>query len=74
MMVRYVVVSFLFVLMIGCSDNNDNRAQKQGNEEQTRKTVIDPQLEALERAKAVEQDVLDAAEKQRKEIDEQSDG
>jgi|TARA_B110000091_G_C13719434_1_gene434109 hypothetical protein len=33
--------------------------------------VIDPQLKALEKAKGVEQQLLDAAEQQRKQIDTQ---
>ncbi len=47
-------------MLIGCSDNNSSSSNK---------SVIDPQIQALEKAKAVEQRLLDSANKQREKID-----
>ena len=68
MMIRFSYL--LFVLMLGvsaCSDNDNASSQSK----EPIKTVIDPQLKALEKAKGVEQQLLDAAEQQRKLIDAQ---
>ena len=57
----------LCLCFTACSDNNDSAAESK----QAVKTVIDPQLKALEKAKGVEQQVLEAAEQQKKLIEAQ---
>lgn len=60
-----VIRCFVFcsiILLVNCSDNEaQNSASK--------KTVIDNQLQAMEKAKGVEQQILDSAAKQREQID-----
>jgi hypothetical protein len=53
------------LLLTACSDNDDSSPESK----QPVKTVIDPQLKALEKAKGVEKQLLDAAEQQRKLIE-----
>lgn len=61
------VLLVLALCMYACSDSDQNTS----SEKKPIKTIIDPQLQALEKAKGVEQKLLDAAEQQRKLIDAQ---
>ena len=67
-MIRFNYSLIVFALCVSaCSDSEDNTSSvKQSN-----KTFIDPQLQALEKAKGVEKQLLDAADQQRKLIDSQ---
>jgi len=58
-----IFLTVLLVVMTGCSDN-----EKPGSS----KTIIDDQLRAMEKAKEVEKTLEEAAQQQRKNIDEQS--
>lgn len=67
-MIRLSVLLIMLALCLtACSGNEDSASESK----QVTKTVIDPQLKALEKAKGVEQQLLDAAEQQRKQIDTQ---
>ncbi len=68
MMIRFSALLIMLALCLtACSENEDSPSESK----QVTKTVIDPQLKALEKAKGVEQQLLDAAEQQRKQIDTQ---
>jgi hypothetical protein len=62
-----VLLIVLGLFLTACSDNDHSSSESK----QPVKTIIDPQLKALEKAKGVEQQLLDAAEQQRKLIDAQ---
>lgn len=67
-MVRFGYMLIVLVLCLpACSDNDESSSSAK----ESKKTIIDPQLQALEKAKGVEQQLLDAAEQQRKLIDAQ---
>lgn len=55
-------VIFSIIFLISCSDNGTQNSESE-------KTVIDSQLRALDKAKGVEQHILDSAVKQREQID-----
>ena len=57
---RSLMIAGLFVLLAGC-----------GNSEPDAEELLAPQLEAMERAENVEQVLDDAAERQRRQIEEQ---
>ncbi len=52
----------LALYLTACSDNENSSSEPK----QSVKTIIDSQLNALEKAKGVEQKLLDATEQQRK--------
>lgn len=52
----------LVLCVVACSDNEKSSAQSE-------ESIIEPQMKALEKAKGVEQQLLDAAEQQRKHIE-----
>ena len=62
---KHLLTIFLIVLLSACSDNSSTSDNK------SNKTVIDSQIRALEKAKGVEEQVLDAAQQQRAVIDNQ---
>ena len=57
--------AFLLMLLVSCSEN-------ESGESTSNKTVIDNQLRALEKAKNVEQQILESAAKQKERIDAQN--
>ncbi len=61
------LIFLLFVFAFGCSesDNNSNT-----NKAQVEESVFDTQTEAIDKAEALEQQILDAAAKQRQVIEE----
>ena len=68
-MVGYGYMLIVLVLCLPACSDNDNASSS--NAKESKKTIIDPQLQALEKAKGVEQQLLDAAEQQRKLINAQ---
>tara|TARA_R110002096_G_scaffold434973_1_gene658948 strand:- start:2074 stop:2286 length:213 start_codon:yes stop_codon:yes gene_type:complete len=69
-MTRFAFISILLVFCLAaCSDNNHDSATTKDSG----KTIIDPQIQALEKAKSVEKQLLDAADKQRNYIESQGD-
>lgn len=67
-MVRFVYILTVLVLCLPACSNNDDTSS---SAKESKKTFIDPQLKALDKAKGVEQQLLDAAQQQRKLIDAQ---
>ena len=65
---RSLVLVPVFLLLAGCMDTPPPPPQQAA---EPQPTILDDQLKAIDRAKAVEQDVLDAAEKQNAEIEAQ---
>ena len=63
--IKLLLSSVIFCL-ISCSDNENASV-----ETEPKKTVIDHQIQALEKAKGVEQQIMDAAEQQQKLIEAQ---
>ena len=62
--IKITVVILLLALLVGCG-------AKSGEENQsTQAIVVEPQLEALEKAKTVEQTVLDAEAKRKNKLEE----
>ncbi len=55
-------IIFSVIFLTSCSDNGTQNSE-------SKKTVIDSQLRALDKAKGVEQDILDSVAKQREQID-----
>ncbi len=66
-MTQKVLVYMLFGFALGCS--GDDSAT---NEVEIRDSVLDAQIEAIDKARSVDQQIQDAAEKQRQAIDSQS--
>ncbi len=66
---RYFIYMF-FIFVSGCSENDNN---SNTNKAQVEDSVFDAQTEAIDKAEALEQQILDAAAKQRQVIEE-SDG
>ena len=66
---RSLVLVPLILLLAGCMDDPSPPPPQQAAEPQP--TIFDDQLKAIDRAKAVEQEVIDAAEKQNAEIEAQ---
>jgi hypothetical protein len=60
---RFVVVVVMMGMLAGCGEGNAPA-----------KTVFQPQVEALQKARAVEQKVLDAAQAQRENVQRQEAG
>ncbi|GEM_PF-3599460 len=73
MQLKTILVSLATVLMVACGNSSTESSEDAA-------TRSEPDLpgqgydRALERARGVEQDVLDAAERQREQIDEQGGG
>ncbi|MFK8028125.1 MAG: hypothetical protein AB8C40_08730 [Gammaproteobacteria bacterium] len=65
-MVRYCNLLFVLILCVSACSESDNASM---HAKESEKTVLDPQLRALEKAKGVEQQLLDAASQQREVID-----
>ncbi len=65
-MTRRYLVYVLFGFALGCSGNDSNT-----NGGQAQDSVFDAQTEALDKAKAVEQKIQDAAAKQQQAIEDQ---
>ena len=63
---RSLLCLIFAMTLLACSDNSST------HDDQSQKTVIDHQIKALEKAKSVEQQILNAADQQRAFIDEQS--
>ena len=61
---RYFVYMF-FIFAFGCSENDSN-----ANKAQVEESVFDTQTEAIDKAEALEQQILDAAAKQRQVLEE----
>lgn len=60
---KHLLFFFGVIALAACSDNTAS------NQDKSAKTVIDHQIKALEKAKRVEAQVLEAAQQQRVEID-----
>jgi hypothetical protein len=73
MQLKTILLSLATVLMVACGNSSTESSEEAS-------TRSEPDLpgqgydRALERARGVEQDVLDAAERQREQIDEQEGG
>lgn len=63
-MIRRLFVCAVIGIVLGCSGND-------GKEDKAKGTVFDPQIQAVGKAKQVDKQIEDSAEKQRKEIDDQ---
>ena len=61
-MIKFICVSSI-ILLLGCSESNNTDSE-------TKKTIIDHQIRALEKAKGVEQQLFDSAAKQQEQINE----
>ncbi|MGK7297351.1 MAG: hypothetical protein ACNS61_16260 [Candidatus Wenzhouxiangella sp. M2_3B_020] len=62
---RIAVLAAAMLLAAGCTDDTGD---------ETEGHALDAQQQALERARGVEEDVADAAQRQRERIEEQEDG
>ncbi len=61
MMIRFFSILSM-TLLFGCTESENTSTE-------TKKTVIDHQIKALEKAKGVEQQLFDSASKQKEQID-----
>jgi hypothetical protein len=64
-MMQRLFVCATIAIILGCSGNTDGKEEKAGE------TVFAPQIEALDKAKGVDRQIEDAAERQRQTIEEQ---
>ncbi|MFC4819822.1 hypothetical protein [Dokdonella ginsengisoli] len=70
-MSRPIVLAFCLGALAACSARTDEQAAKASENAQAKpKTVLDEQMKALEKAKAVQRTVDEAAKAQEKAIDE----
>jgi len=77
MQLKTILLSLATVLMVACGNSSTEPANDAANDGTTQNNPDLPGQgydRALERARGVEQDVLDAAERQREQIDEQEGG
>ncbi|NNE37922.1 MAG: hypothetical protein HKN08_06410 [Gammaproteobacteria bacterium] len=58
-MKNQLLILMLFMIMTGCSDNGSSSSN-----------VFEDQVESIDKAEEVEQQILDAAERQRQQIEE----
>jgi hypothetical protein len=72
--VKYFVLCVLAACLIGgCGDESDDaRDESGGSSASERETVFDPLTGTLDRARGVENTILDSAEDRRRQIDEQT--
>lgn len=70
-MYRTATVLIGLVLLTACSDARDASAEANGDNEDRPKTGYE---QSLQKARDVEQDVMEAAEKRRQKIEEQESG
>lgn len=62
-MIRRTLVYVLFVFALGCSEKESST-----NDSQAKDNVFQTQIDAVDKAKSIEQQVLDASAKQRQAI------
>lgn len=66
---RSIALVLCLYALAACSEHGDGAAKTADAAARERKTVLDEQMKALEKAKAVQRTVDEAAEAQRKAID-----
>lgn len=68
MKARPLILSLLFLLVIGCSSNEDESTRAQSGDGHPWET----QMRALDKARAIEQTLQDSAEEQRRRLKQQT--